>query len=107
MSIMKFSAMISVVAVISLCSSQDISEGRYKQVGGWSVFRGNRLRNATSWSGSKLQCAFGCTREAGCRGFAHDRATGSCVLVGEATLPGDDVTQEAVETFKIYKRGRE
>ena len=104
---MKFSIVISVISLIWLCESQDISEGLYRLVEGLSVFGDSSLRNATSHSGTKFQCVFGCTREDGCRGFAHDHSTGSCVLIGEATLPGDDVTQEAVAAYTIYKRGRE
>ena len=48
----------------------------------------------------KARCAFACTKFEGCQAFVREHER--CILLGNATLPGEDVTMQTDEPTDVY-----
>ena len=76
------------------------SEDRAASIFGKDVI----MREVTSLRGTGsglLACAFACTELGGCRAFVREHER--CILLGDATLPGEDVAAASLTEGKAYK----
>ena len=99
----------SMFALVFLCLSQrftDLDRREYEKIQDLSDFRDSVIYRAVTLScATSFSCMLACTEASACTGFAFDPSKGSCVLIGHATLQGDDVTVSEIQMLFAFRKG--